>query len=114
MSAITTHVLDLSRGVPAAGLSVQLEINVPPIGWRILAQRSTDADGRVRDLVAEGSRLDVARYRLTFVTGPYFANHGVVSFHPQVTVEFDIRDPKQSYHVPLLLSPFGYSTYRGS
>jgi 5-hydroxyisourate hydrolase len=114
MSAITTHVLDLSRGVPAAGITVLLEISVPPIGWRVLAERVTDQGGRVQDFIAEGSRLDVSRYRLSFATAAYFANHGVVSFHPQVAIEFDVRDAKQHYHVPLLLSPFGYSTYRGS
>ena len=114
MSGITTHVLDLSRGVPAAGIGVVLEINVPAIGWRMLAERTADADGRVRDLVAEGGKLDVARYRLTFAAGAYFAKNGVVGFHPQIPIEFEIRDPKQNYHVPLLLSPWGYSTYRGS
>jgi 5-hydroxyisourate hydrolase len=114
MSGITTHVLDLSRGVPAAGISVVLEINVPQLGWRMLAERIADSDGRVKDFVAEGGRMDVARYRLTFATGAYFAKNGVVGFHPVVVVEFDVKDAKQSYHVPLLLSPFGYSTYRGS
>ena len=114
MSGITTHVLDLSRGVPAAGIGVVLEINVPQLGWRMLAERTADSDGRVKDFVTDGSRVDIARYRLTFATGAYFAKNGVVGFHPQVTVEFDVKDAKQSYHVPLLLSPFGYSTYRGS
>jgi 5-hydroxyisourate hydrolase len=113
MSAITTHVLDLSRGAPAAGVSVTLEI-AAGADWKALAERRTDADGRVADLIAAGSRLDVGRYRLTFATGEYFASQGVASFHPRVTVEFQVRDAAQHHHVPLLLSPFGYSTYRGS
>lgn len=113
MSAITTHVLDLSRGMPAAGVGVTLELNVPQLGWKIIAQRMTDADGRVRDLLPAGG-ADAGRYRLSFATGEYFAFHGVLSFHPQVIVEFQVRDPKEHHHVPLLLSPFGYSTYRGS
>jgi 5-hydroxyisourate hydrolase len=114
MSGITTHVLDLSAGQPAAGISVTLEIEQPGRGWLRLAQRTTDSDGRVKDMIAAGSALDAGRYRLTFETGPYFAARNVSAFHPQVVVAFDVREPAQSYHVPLLLSPFGYSTYRGS
>jgi 5-hydroxyisourate hydrolase len=118
VSAITTHVLDLAKGTPAAGVAVVLEIRVelrePSEMWKTLAERTTDADGRVRDFIAAGSRLDVGRYRLTFSTGEYFAAQRIASFHPHVMVEFEVRDAAQHHHVPLLLSPFGYSTYRGS
>jgi 5-hydroxyisourate hydrolase len=78
----------------------------------VLSRATTDADGRVRDAFAA---VPVAgRYRLTFATGAWFAARGVESFHPEVSVVFEVRDARQHHHVPLLLSPFGYSTYRGS
>jgi len=114
MSGITTHVLDTSAGRPAAGMGVRLEVRSADRGWVTLAERATDADGRVRDLLADGSRLDAGTYRLTFATGAYFASQGQRTFFPEASVVFDVRDPEQHHHVPLLLSPFGYSTYRGS
>lgn len=114
MSGITTHVLDVSKGRPAAGVPVLLEVFLADRGWVRLIERITDADGRVRDFVAAGSALDAGRYRLTFDTASYFAAQKVTGFYPLVPVVFEILDPTQSYHVPLLLSPFGYSTYRGS
>jgi 5-hydroxyisourate hydrolase len=114
MSAITTHVLDLVRGAPAAGVRVTLEVEVPGRGWVALAERTTDADGRVRDLIAPGSPPDPGRYRLTFATGAWFESRGEHAFHPRVTVDFVITDATRHHHVPLLLSPYGYSTYRGS
>ncbi len=112
MSPITTHVLDTARGRPAAGLPITLEIEQGE-RWHELARGSTNADGRIADLLAPGS-LAAGRYRMTFATGAYFAAAGVTGFYPYVTVVFDIAEPAQHYHVPLLLSPFGYSTYRGS
>jgi 5-hydroxyisourate hydrolase len=114
MSGITTHVLDVSKGRPAAGVAVSLEVFLVDGGWVKLIERTTDADGRVKDFVTPGSALDAGRYRLTFDTANYFAAQKVTAFYPMVPVVFEIQDPKQSYHVPLLLSPFGYSTYRGS
>jgi 5-hydroxyisourate hydrolase len=114
MSAITTHVLDLSAGRPASGVSVQLELAGEGDTWITLARAKTNADGRANELVAAGSKLDAGRYRLRFGTGEYFAAKGIESFHPEVTVTFEVRDASQHHHVPLLLSPFGYSTYRGS
>ncbi len=114
MSAITTHVLDLSRGTPAAGMGVTLEIYLIERGWVKLGEKATDPDGRVRDFIKPGSALDPGHYRLIFETGEYFRGRGETSFHHGVTVTFEVRDPAQNYHVPLLLSPFGYSTYRGS
>jgi 5-hydroxyisourate hydrolase len=113
MSGITTHVLDVSRGRPAAGVPVTLEIENAG-GWELLGTRTTNADGRITDLVGSGATVAAGVYRLTFDTAAYFAANNQGSFYPQVTVVFMIEDPTQHYHVPLLLSPFGYSTYRGS
>ncbi|MBI1797810.1 MAG: hydroxyisourate hydrolase [Candidatus Eisenbacteria bacterium] len=114
MSGITTHVLDTAAGRPARGVPVRLDVRADGKGWVTLAERTTDADGRVQDLLAGGARLDAGRYRLTFGTGAYFAAQGVATFFPEAAVEFEITDATQHYHVPLLVSPFGYSTYRGS
>jgi 5-hydroxyisourate hydrolase len=114
MSGITTHVLDIAAGRPAAGVPVKLEVQLGGRGWVTLAERATDGDGRVRDLVPDGSRLDAGTYRLTFGTGAYFTAQGQTTFFPEASVVFEVRDPSQDHHVPLLLSPFGYSTYRGS
>lgn len=114
MSGITTHVLDTSTGRPASGLPVKLEVRMVDRGWVTLAERKTDDDGRARDLMAEGSKLDAGTYRLTFSTGAYFAARDVSTFFPEASVVFEVRDAFQHHHVPLLLSPFGYSTYRGS
>jgi 5-hydroxyisourate hydrolase len=114
VTGITTHVLDLARGVPAAGVEVRLEIEVPGRGWVALAERTTDADGRVRDFAAPGSSFDAGRYRLTFATGAWFAARGESHFHAEIAVDFRVTDASRHHHVPLLLSPYGYSTYRGS
>ncbi|MFR9728693.1 hydroxyisourate hydrolase [Saccharopolyspora sp. MS10] len=106
MSAVTMHVLDAALGRPAAGIAVLLE------GPELCARGTTDADGRIGDLGPE--RLPAGDYRLTFETGAYFAERGVDTFYPLVQITFRIADPAQHHHVPLLLSPFAYSTYRGS
>ena len=114
MSGITTHVLDLAAGRPASGVQVKLEVYTDDRGWIALSEKLTDAEGRVKELLSPGSRLDPGRYRLTFATGPYFDARGQESFHPEAAITFEVADPSQHYHVPLLVSPFGYSTYRGS
>jgi 5-hydroxyisourate hydrolase len=113
MSAITTHILDTANGRPAAGVQVTLERSDPTGVFREVGKGKTDQDGRLRDLL-EGSNLEPATYRLRFETGPYFAAAGITPFHPAVEVIFAVRDATQHYHVPLLLSPYGYTTYRGS
>ena len=113
-SPITTHVLDTSRGRPAVGVRVRLETQNENGDWQELARGTTDQDGRVSDLLPAGQRLASGAYRLTFETGSYVRAQGLSSFYPYVSVAFEIIDPAQHYHVPLLLSPFGYSTYRGS
>jgi 5-hydroxyisourate hydrolase len=113
MSAITTHILDISSGSPARGVAVTLERQTVE-NWEIIGKGATDADGRLRDLLDSGEALQAGNYRLTFDTETYFANQQIEGFYPQVTIIFTVRDASQHYHVPLLLSPFGYSTYRGS
>ncbi|MGB0033864.1 MAG: hydroxyisourate hydrolase [Candidatus Acidiferrales bacterium] len=112
MSQITTHVLDVSLGRPAAGLPVILEIEKAG-GWKELSRGATDGDGRLRHLVAPGSLVE-GTYRLTFETRAYFESRKIAGLYPQISVVFQVRDAKETYHIPLLLSPFGYSTYRGS
>jgi len=114
MSAITTHILDVSLGKPAAGVPVMLEHETQFEGWQIVGRGATDNDGRLRLLQEQDELFPTGHYRLTFDTGAYFAGQQIESFYPQVTVAFTVRDISQHYHVPLLLSPFGYSTYRGS
>lgn len=109
---ITTHVLDTTRGRPADGVEVRLD-TVEGSGWRELSRGITDADGRLNTL-SDGVELRAGRYRLTFETGAWFRRHGGVSFHPAIDVLFELSDPADHVHVPLLLSPFGYTTYRGS
>ena len=114
MSAITTHVLDILLGKPAQGVPVLLERQAAGGAWHTIGRGKTDAQGRVRGLSAPGSKLEAATYRLTFDTAAYFHERNIESFYPRVEVVFVVHDPAQHYHVPLLLSPFGYSTYRGS
>jgi 5-hydroxyisourate hydrolase len=112
VSAITTHVLDTSRGKPAAGVGVVLEMLERGGAWKHLATSRTDADGRVRDGL--GADAAAGTYRLRFDTGAYFASQKTATFLPEVVVVFAVLDAAQHHHVPLLLAPFGYSTYRGS
>lgn len=111
MSDITTHVLDVARGRPAAGVGVVLSVRTGE-GWRELARATTDPDGRVSDFGV--GPPEAADHRLRFETGDWFRGSGVEGFWPHVEVAFQVTDPGQRHHVPLLLSPYGYSTYRGS
>src|SRR4051812_41218706 len=112
MSAITTHILDVSIGKPASGVPVVLERQTGN-DWEITGKGETDDDGRLRDLLDAKTVLRAGNYRLTFDTETYFKNRNIEAFYPQVTIVFTVRDAAQHYHVPLLLSPFGFSTYRG-
>jgi 5-hydroxyisourate hydrolase len=113
MSAITTHVLDTSVGKPAAGIAVKLELQGAG-GWQTIASATTNADGRAAALLPLGATLTAGTYRLWFDTAAYFLARGVQSFYPHVEIVFIVNDAAQNYHLPLLLGPFGYSTYRGS
>lgn len=112
-SPITTHVLDVARGRPATGIAVKLELLEATAAWQLVGKGETNDDGRVLNLLPPNSLL-VGRYRLTFATADYFQTQNVAAFYPQVTIEFSVTATTEHYHVPLLLSPFGYSTYRGS
>ncbi len=111
--SLSTHVLDTSLGRPAEGVDVILERRESG-RWIDVGRGRTDADGRCRDLLPGGIALQKASYRISFATGEYFEGRGVASFYPYVSVVVQVRDESQHHHVPLLLSPFGYSTYRGS
>ena len=113
-SPITTHVLDTSLGRPAAGIKVDLEAWEPAnSSWVEVGSGTTDSDGRIGDLLQPGL-LRMGTYRISFGVDAYFRAQSVDSFYPVVRIEFSIGDEDQHYHVPLLLNPFGYSTYRGS
>ncbi|HWY06604.1 MAG TPA: hydroxyisourate hydrolase [Candidatus Acidoferrales bacterium] len=113
MSHITTHVLDVSSGRPAANVSVILETQSARGEWAETARGVTDGDGRLREWAA-AKALPAGIYRLTFDTRAYFAARKIASLYPRVIIVFEVRDAQEHYHIPLLLSPFGYSTYRGS
>lgn len=112
MRSVSTHVLDIHRGRPAQGVPVTIE-RKDGGAFTPLRRAATDADGRVKELVAEG-QLEAGTYRITFDTGAYFAAEGIEGFYPEASVVFVVRDANAHYHVPLLLSAHGYSTYRGS
>ena len=110
---ITTHILDTAIGKPAAGVRVAL-LRIDNAIRTVIGSGVTDADGRLKDLVPTTAELKAGVFELAFETGAYFVGRGVKPFHPRVAVTFEITDPKQHHHVPLLISPFGYTTYRGS
>jgi 5-hydroxyisourate hydrolase len=114
MGAITTHILDTSRGRPAAGVAVVLELRTEGNRWDEVGHGETDKDGRLHTLVADGEVIVPGTYRLMFHTRRYFDAQGIRAFHPLVIVVFDVEAGEAHYHVPLLLSPFAYTTYRGS
>jgi 5-hydroxyisourate hydrolase len=117
MGKLTTHVLNLSAGIPAAGMRLELH-EITPSGPRLLADNRTNADGRCATPLLEGSTLRAGIYSLTFYAAEYFRGQKVElpdpPFIDAVVIQFGIADPQQSYHVPLLVSPWSYSTYRGS
>lgn len=116
MSGISTHVLDTARGQPAAGVAVMLAVRSGE-RWTELSRSTTDADGRVANLLPpplpHKAKAPGGTYRLRFEVGAYFAAQGLQTFYPYVEVVFTLQDERH-HHVPLLISPFGYSTYRGS
>jgi 5-hydroxyisourate hydrolase len=113
MSTVSTHILDTSRGSPGAGIAVRLEHLVDVVGSdELVASGITDDDGRVGSLGPQG--LAAGTYRLVFDTAGYFDRLGTAAFFPEVSVVFSVNDSNEHYHVPVLLSPFAFSTYRGS
>ena len=113
--AISVHVLDQVKGLPAEAVGVTLEEQAPAgESWTVVAKQSTDAKGRVSSLLPKDKPLRKGVYRVTFATGDWFAAHAQTSFFPSITVAFRVEDPTRPYHIPLLLSPYGYATYRGN
>jgi len=117
MGKLTTHVLDLASGIPAAGMRIELfGADASPAG--LLSSGRTNQDGRLAEPLLDESRLRAGQYSLTFHVAEYFRARGVPLADPpfidEVTVRFAVADPAQNYHVPLLVSPWSYSTYRGS
>lgn len=112
MSGITTHILDTSIGQPAAGVSVRLSTETDG-GWHPISHETTNADGRAQ-LTEPGQALASGEYCVRFGVADYYLARSKESFYPAITIRFTVSDPGQHYHVPLLLSPYGYSTYRGS
>lgn len=112
MSQITTHILDTSLGKPAADVEIKLQASGPN-GWETIGSGKTNSDGRVSNLLDKDKILPPGTYRMVFETQPYFKRLNVTSFYPVVIIDFLVRD-NCHYHVPLLLNPFGFSTYRGS
>lgn len=112
-SPITTHVLDTSTGKPAGSVNVILERQQNDGTWSELSRGATNEDGRIADLLPDDATLAGGVYRLVFLTGDYFKRRNIASLYPRVTIEFFLND-ESHYHIPLLLSPYGYTTYRGS
>lgn len=110
---ISTHILDLVRGKPATGVAVRLE-KQEQSGWRLLASQSTDRDGRCGQLLPSGADPAAGLYRLAFDTGEYYEAQKLIPLYPVVEITFQVRDGETEFHIPVLLSPNGYTTYRGS
>ncbi len=110
---LSVHVLDQQTGTPAAAVRVTLEA-LTGGAWHIIGSGTTDTDGRIKALEPAGRPLSVGDYRVTFHTGDYYGSRHTATFFPEVPVVFHVGDGAQHYHIPLLLSPFGFSTYRGS
>lgn len=114
MSAITTHVLDTALGRPAAGIAVVLDRRAADGQWAEVGSGHTDSDGRLKTLYPAVNPLQAGVYRLTFDTRRYFESLGAKAFYPEVVVVFQTQVGESHYHVPLLLNPFGFTTYRGT
>jgi len=113
MSKISAHVLDTALGRPAADLSIQLDVLLASGEYQRVGSARTNRDGRVGDLL-DGQSLEARTYRVVFETGPYFERQQQPLFYPRVEVSFRVAAAQEHHHIPLLLSPYGYSTYRGS
>lgn len=113
MASLSTHILDTSIGLPAPNVRVTC-CRKEGGQWLQVGEGTTDADGRVKGLHGDQMMTPGSHYQLTFFTSPYFEARDVTTFYPEVNVQFVVGSDKSHYHVPLLLNPFGYSTYRGS
>ncbi len=113
MSQITTHILDIARGAPARDVSISLS-RFQNNEWVLIGEGKTNSDGRIADLCTAGECMDAGTYQMHFDTEGYFKSQGDPVFYPWADVVFNIEGNGDHYHIPLLLSPFGHSTYRGS
>jgi 5-hydroxyisourate hydrolase len=114
MKRISTHILDTARGKPAAAVLVRLELRESSGSWRRLSSATTDSDGRCTQLLPETEPLTEGTYRLTFDTADYFEAQGVQTLYPYVEIAFRVANGESHFHIPLLVSPNGYTTYRGT
>jgi len=114
MKRISTHILDLVHGKPAADVPVRLEKQNGSGAWQLLISTHTDQDGRCAELLPRDEDLSAGAYRLTFETGTYFAQLKIATLYPVVEITFRAQESESQFHIPLLLSPNGYTTYRGS
>lgn len=114
LKRISTHVLDTSRGKPSAGVAVRLDRRDASGAWTLISKSKTDSDGRCGQLLAEDKEYRAGEYRIVFETGHYFRSHGADGLYPYVEIAFVVHNGEAHYHIPLLLSPNGYTTYRGS
>jgi 5-hydroxyisourate hydrolase len=114
MTQVSTHVLDLTLGRPARDVAVRLEKRESDTNWRLLASARTDQNGRCAQLMPENDALTPGIYRLVFDTESYFGSRKLETLYPSVEITFYVREGEQHFHLPLLLSPHGYSTYRGT
>ncbi len=111
---LSSHILDINKGAPAADVKIRLsKLDTQTTSWVQIAEKMTDANGRVKDFLPEDGTNHQGIYKLTYETAPYFKEQQQDTFYPFIEVIFEIKDDKH-YHVPITLSPFGYSTYRGN
>lgn len=110
---LSVHVLNLENGLPSPGVNVTLEQHVGQ-NWQMLSQGVTNEQGRIGELFPARQSLKAGEYRVVFKTGEYFKKAGRETFFPEIPVIFEVKNADQHYHIPLLLSPYGFSTYRGS
>lgn len=110
---LSSHILDITTGKPASNVKISLSKKGNNDTWVILEEKNTDSNGRINDFLEQDGKDNTGIYRLTFHTSPYFGSLGLKSFYPYIEVVFELVDDEH-YHVPITLSPFGYSTYKGS
>lgn len=110
---LSSHILDITSGKPAADVKIALSKKDNNDKWVVVEEKNTDSNGRITDFLKQGGKSNTGIYKLTFNTSPYFKALGQKSFYPFIEVVFELADDEH-YHVPITLSPFGYTTYRGS
>lgn len=110
---LSSHILDITQGKPAHDVKIALSKLGKNDKWTLVEEKFTDSNGRIKDFLKQDGKSNVGIYKLTYYTTPYFEKNGTTSFYPFIEVVFELKD-NEHYHVPITLSPFGYSTYRGN